>query len=190
MKVILIRTDYSGPFKSNTQYQIFILSWSLPRLHKPEKLPFCLPDCIKSLLNVWQKYHLTVHRHKLCWRSWCSRGESFILQGVQNGCCFSSHMRTDDIGRGKGRTKHGSGSGQKLRGLDQADTCVFYSVLATSSYSVGACLRVKHSVCRVDKTLSPDATASRTSQCAAWDMWSERNPLLYFTSSFTTQIQT
>lgn len=42
----------------------------------------------------------------------------------------------------------------------------------------------------VDKTLSLDATAPRTSQCAVEDMWSKLNPLLYFTSSFTTQIQT
>lgn len=52
------------------------------------------------------------------------------------------------------------------------------------------CARVKRLVYHVDKALSLDATAPRTSQCAAEDMWSKRNPLHYFTSSFSTQIQT
>lgn len=118
----------------------------------------------------------------------------------------------DDIGRGKGRTKHGSGgkgdTGQLMDSgaapalenwgggtqdpwmLEWTSTCFFFSDSANAISVHILCVRVIRSVSRVDKTLSLDATAPRTSQCAVEDMWSKRNPLLYFTSSFTTQIQT
>lgn len=78
---------------------------------------------------------------------------------------------------------------------EQAHVLFFFLTVQTLALSkctntVCECLCVKCSVSHVDKTLSLDATASRTSQCAVEDMWSEHNPLLYFTSSFTTQIQT
>ena len=96
----------------------------------------------------------------------------------------------DDIGRG-GRTKRGSGGkGDAGRLMDWGPLNAWTSSRMWGFCVHILCVHVTRSVSRVDKTLSLDATAPRTSQCAVEDMWSERNPLLYFTSSFATQIQT
>lgn len=118
----------------------------------------------------------------------------------------------DDIGRGNGRTKHASGgmgdSGQLMDSSTIAEdrggglrtpervrlnghVCMFFltmhtRVLDTSASIVSACF----ARCARIKPLFLDATPPRTNQFAVEDMWSERNPLLYFTSSFATQIQT
>lgn len=140
-----------------------------------------------------------------------------LLWGDQNGCYFSSHTRRMTLaeeregqsmevgGKGDSGQLMDSGTAPALENGGTQDPWMYALEWASPCVVFWLCKRLcpisVHVMCvhvcvlyaqfsYVDKTLSLDATAPRTSQCAVEDMWSKLNPLLYFTSSFTTQIQT
>lgn len=98
--------------------------------------------------------------------------------------------RTELGGWGRGGTDQLRDGPGEVGHPRPVDTSVWMSRRVFSVLESTLCVRVEHSAPRADQPPSLAATASRTSQCAAEDMWSGPNPLLYFTSSFTTQIQT
>lgn len=155
----------------------------------------------------WEK----VQADKVCRSVWWRRGKIFLLYVIRSLKWMLRLLphEKDDIGRGKGRTKHRSGgkgdSGhlmdsrtvppiRKWRTLTAELTCLNKQIHSECVSSVN--MPYIHSMdvgvfnVQVLMYIKPFLLVLRTSQCAVEDMWSEHNPLLYFTSSFATEIQT